>query len=109
MSKEIDFCVETRNRIMVLLAALAYEKGYPEFMTDARFDELCNEIDLKKSTNRKDLDEWFKDNFNPHTGQWVSCFPELKRLETLYWTLMYHKEDGSNRSKFLKNYNLKIK
>lgn len=65
---------ERRNRIRVLLAAYAYEFSDTPIMSDAEFDKLALSIDLSIKTGKHDT--WFKENFEPHTGQWIHKFPD---------------------------------
>ena len=83
----MDHCPETRNRIRLSLAAWAYEVHADSIMSDDEFDRLALSIDVRKSTARPDLDEWFRKNFNPHTGMWVMNHPERDRIEALYQSL----------------------
>lgn len=83
----MDHCPETRNRIRLTLAAWAYEVHADSIMSDDEFDRLALSIDVRKSTARPDLDEWFRENFNPHTGMWALNHPERDRIEALYQSL----------------------
>ena len=80
-------CTETRNRIRLSVAAWAYERHDHPIMSDAEFDHLALSIDLNKSTSRPDLDDWWRDNFNPSTGMWVLRHPESEGLERIYQTM----------------------
>ena len=80
-------CAETRNRIRLTLAAWAYEVHAVSLMSDDEFDRLALSIDVRKSTARPDLDEWFREHFSPHTGMWVLNHPECDRIEALYQSL----------------------
>ena len=73
---------ERRCRIRLTIAAFAYEYGYPLTMTDAEFDALAAQSNPKLRTGR--LDDWWRKNFEPHTGQWIASHPELDRVETVY-------------------------
>ena len=83
----MNHCAETRNRIRLTLAAWAYEVHAASLMDDEEFDRLALSIDVRKSTARPDLDEWFRKNFSPHTGMWVLNHPECDRIEALYQSL----------------------
>lgn len=76
-------CTETRNRIRLSLAAYAYEVLGTSIMTDGEFDALAKEIDLNINTRRPELDNWFRKNFEPHTGMWILKHPEKTRLHQL--------------------------
>ena len=75
---------ERRRRINVALWAYAYEVENASLVSDATFDTVCGEVDLKIRTNNIKLDNWFKKNFDPCTGQWVYNHPELPKLKHLY-------------------------
>ncbi len=53
-------------------------------VSDAEFDRVCKEIDLTKTTNRPDMDEWFIQNFDPSTGMWVGNLPEAEKKKLAY-------------------------
>lgn len=78
---------ETRRRIRVSVAAYAYEILGESIMSDGEFDDLCKQIDLSIATRRPDLDEWFRTNFEPHTGMWIHTHPEKSRLHQLAMAL----------------------
>jgi hypothetical protein len=56
--------------------------GQP-IMTDAEFDTLAKQIDLSINTRRPELDKWFRENFESHTGMWIHTHPEKRRLDRL--------------------------
>ncbi len=74
---------ETRNRIRLSVAAYAYECMNFSLLSDEEFDELAYSIDLKVNTRRPDLDEWFRNNFEPHTGMWIHKHPEREKLRAI--------------------------
>lgn len=78
------FCVETRNRIRVSVAAYAYEIENASIMSDAEFDSLCLEIDATIATSRAIEDEFFLTHFEPHTGSWIHKHPDLAGIKRLY-------------------------
>lgn len=80
----MNHCPETRNRIRLAVAAWAYEVHADPIMPDDMFDRIALSIDVRKPTARPDLDEWFRENFNPHTGMWVLNHPERDKLDALY-------------------------
>jgi hypothetical protein len=53
-------------------------------MSDAEFDKMCIDVDLKVDTGNKLLDSYFKKNFDPSTGQWIHKHPELDKITKLY-------------------------
>ena len=80
-NQEVD--LETRHRIRLSVAAYAYEVMGQPIMTDAEFDKLAKQIDLSINTRRPDMDKWFRENFEPHTGMWIHTHPEKRRLDRL--------------------------
>jgi len=75
---------EVWKRIRVALCAYAYEIMDKPIITDHEFDELAASIDLSINTNRLDLDEWFRQEFQPHTGSWIHKHPELPYIRRIY-------------------------
>lgn len=75
---------ETKKRIQVALWAYAYEIESDPLVSDAEFDKMCESVDLKVDTGNKMMDDWFKENFEAHTGQWVHKHPQMGRLKDLY-------------------------
>ena len=71
---------ETKRRVRVAVAAYAYEVEAAPIMSDAEFDELAAAIDLTIDTTRPAMDKWFRENFEPHTGQWVLRHPDIDGL-----------------------------
>lgn len=80
----IKHCEETRKRVRLTVAAWAYEKHNDPIMSDAEYDQLALSIDLRKTTSRPDLDDWWRENFNPSTGMWVFRHPEVDIVEKAY-------------------------
>lgn len=74
---------ETRNRIKLCVAAYAYELLGHSIMDDAEFDSLAKQIDVTIDTRRPDMDIWFRQNFQSHTGMWIHNHPEKNRLRYL--------------------------
>lgn len=83
----VEFCRETRLRIRVSVYAWAYEMHDNPLVSDEEFDRLCRQVDLSKSTDRPDLDKWFRENFNHMTGMWVRLHPEPEGLLRIYKTI----------------------
>lgn len=75
--------IETRKRILVAVAAYAYEILNEPLLSDADFDALCLEVDLTQPTGSVTMDDWFRDNFSPYTGQWVHDHPNKARLRDI--------------------------
>lgn len=75
---------EIRLRIKLAVYAYAYEFETTSLISDAEFDRLCGLVDLDIDTRRPDLDKWFRENFSPHTGQWIHSHPELHLIKKIY-------------------------
>lgn len=82
---------EIKRRIKLCVAAYAYEVKNDSIMPDATFDEECKKVDVTITTGNEKMDKWFKDEFDPCTGQWIHNHPEKGKLEELYEK--YYKED----------------
>jgi hypothetical protein len=78
------FNSEIKNRILVSVAAYAYEYLNSPIMSDADFDTLAQQIDVTQDTGNKKLDDFFKNNFNADTGLWIHKHPEKSKLKYLY-------------------------
>lgn len=76
--------LETRLRIKLSVAAYAYEFEGDSIMTDGEFDKQCRKVNVNFPTGNKRLDNWFKKNFDPSTGQWIHNHPDRKRLKQIY-------------------------
>jgi hypothetical protein len=74
--------------------AFAYEFLNRSDVSDAVFDSECYKVDLSIDTGNPKMDKWFRENFEPHTGQWIHRHPELKKLQK-YLGIRPHKENGS--------------
>lgn len=75
---------EVRRRIKLSIAAYAYEYLDESIMSDAEFDKMCLEVNLKVDTGNKKMDNYFKKNFDASTGQWIRKHPEIKKIASLY-------------------------
>ncbi len=75
---------EVRNRILLSVAAYAYEYENESIMSDSSFDALCLKINTDVETGNKKLDTFFKTEFDPSTGQWIHKHPDLKGVKALY-------------------------
>jgi hypothetical protein len=53
-------------------------------VSDEQFDLECKKIDVTITTGNDIMDKWFKQEFDPCTGQWIHKHPQLKRLDALY-------------------------
>jgi hypothetical protein len=76
--------LEVWRRIRLSVAAYAYEYLDESIMSDAEFDKMCREVDLKIDTGNKKMDNFFKKHFDPSTGQWIRKHPELKKIADRY-------------------------
>lgn len=72
---------EEHKRELVSVWAYAYEILNESIVDDATFDRVCKEIDLNIDTGNVKLDQWFKENFDPCTGQWIWKHPDLKQIK----------------------------
>jgi hypothetical protein len=75
---------EVRRRIKLSVAAYAYEFRDEAIIPDAEFDKMCLEVDPSVNTGNKVMDNFFKTDFNPSTGQWIYRHPELHKIANLY-------------------------
>jgi len=78
--------IEVKLRIKLSIAAYAYEFCDNSIMSDAEFDEMCNDINPLIKTGNKMMDKFFKEKFDPSTGQWIHSHPELDKIKYLYET-----------------------
>lgn len=83
---------ERRLRIRLAVAAYAYEICSEPIMSDSEFDSLCLRVNLSADTGNNKMDAWFRDNFNPSTGQWIHKHPELTGIIYL-WKTFYKKSE----------------
>jgi hypothetical protein len=86
---------ERRNRIRLSVAAYAYEFDSNSIMSDGDFDELAMKINPELSTvedyymaegrkRTEALDKFFREEFQPDTGQWIHKHPELEKIKAIY-------------------------
>ena len=75
---------EIRNRIIVSVAAYAYEIAGTPFLTDQEYDDLAHSINPKETTGNKVMDKFFREIFSPHTGMWVHRHPNTARLAEIF-------------------------
>ena len=71
-SKMNKISEEIKRRIKVSVAAYAYEMKNESIMTDEQFDLECKKIDVTITTGNDIMDKWFKQEFDPCTGQWIA-------------------------------------
>ncbi len=82
--------IETHRRIKLSIWAYAYEIYHTSMVDDYRFDAEACKVDLSINTNRPDLDEWFRENFDPCTGYWIHNHPEKNKIHNLF--MKYNKD-----------------
>ena len=75
---------EIKNRILVSVAAYAYEYLNSPIMSDAEYDALSQRIDVKSKTGNEMMDNFFEQHFIPDTGLWIHKHPEKNKLKYLY-------------------------
>lgn len=76
--------IETKRRIDVAVWAYAYEIKDDPLVDDFVFDSEALLVSLSVSTDRPEMDAWFRENFDPSTGMWVRNHPDLKGLHRIY-------------------------
>lgn len=75
---------ERRRRIKLSVAAYAYEYMDDSIISDGEFDKLCLQVNKNVDTGHKVCDNYFKQHFDPSTGQWIHKHPELDKIAILY-------------------------
>lgn len=75
---------EIWRRIRLSVWAYAYEFKDDPVVPDAQFDAMAKEIDPGIETGRTELDEFWKNEFHPHTGMWIRKHPQLQKIERIY-------------------------
>lgn len=65
---------------MLAVWAYAYEIMGETLVSDHHFDDECRKVNLLQPTGNKQMDAWFKKNFEPCSGMWVHNHPNKKRL-----------------------------
>jgi hypothetical protein len=87
--------LERSKRIRLSVAAFAYEFTGEITLTDQEYERLAYSIDREVATwtdqtdkrqvkHSKKCDEFFKESFQPYTGQWIWQHPGLKGIEAIY-------------------------
>ena len=87
---------ERKNRIKLSIAAYSYEVHSDSIMSDSEFDDLANKINVQTNTDNEIMDDFFKQEFNPYTGQWIHKHPNKDGLEKLYQKF-YMKKRKTNK------------
>jgi NAD-dependent DNA ligase len=75
---------QIRLRIRLSVFAYAYEFANESLIPDSEFDALCLQVDPSIETGNAKMDKFFKEQFNPSTGQWIHRHPELEKIVNLY-------------------------
>jgi predicted small secreted protein len=75
---------QRRLRIKLCIAAYAYEFESESIISDAEFDKMCLDVDLTVDTENEMMDNYFKQHFDPSTGQWIHQHPEINKIKDLY-------------------------
>jgi hypothetical protein len=75
---------EIRRRIVLSVAAYSYEYEDESVMSDAEFDKMSLEVQPRMKTGNDEMDRFFKNNFDPSTGQWIRKHPEISRIKRIY-------------------------
>lgn len=75
--------MERKRRIRVALAAYMYEIKDDPIMTDAEYDSLSYSINPEEETGNPLLDKFFREEFQPCTGQWIYNHPDISGIMTI--------------------------
>lgn len=86
--------LERRRRILISVAAYAYEFESDSIISDADFDDISRMIDVSRLTGRPNLDKFFRENFSPCTGMWVHRHPDKAGLMGLYNEVKAMRDSG---------------
>lgn len=80
-----------RNRIILAVAAWAYENSHRHTMTDAEYDQLSETVEAQRriATGNSRMDNFFRRQFDPSTGLWVHKHPNKAGLERIYYQVHY--------------------
>ena len=91
---------EIKLRIDVAVAAYAYEFENRTLVSDAKFDAMCRTVRPELSTGNERLDRFFREQFRPHTGQWVHDHPDIPGLRRIFMIKTKPRIEPSDRAKF---------
>lgn len=75
---------EVYRRILIAVAAYAYEVKDTTILSDREFDRIAQRINPRVGTCHPVLDEFFATHFSPMTGMWIHHHPELDKIAALY-------------------------
>ena len=78
-----EVSIQIRLRIKLSVYAYAYEFKDTSLIDDHEYDKLSLEVDPTIETGNKKLDDFFKKEFDPSTGQWIHKHPELDKIAEL--------------------------
>lgn len=70
-------------RIKVALAAYAYEILNTSVISDSQYDHYSSLINIAQSTDNKELDLWFKNNYTKESGMWIHRYLNKERLHNM--------------------------
>lgn len=73
---------ERRRRILLTLWAYAYEFADNPMVSDRAFDAVA--LASRPTITTGHLDAWWRENFAPHTGQWIRAHPERDKIAMIY-------------------------
>ncbi|WP_159953220.1 hypothetical protein [Rhizobium sp. 18065] len=101
-----EIAKETRHRILVAVAAYAYEFLSESILSDHEFDAMALAIRPEMKTARPwhtpdqkrrvaKLDKFFRTQFHADTGQWIHRHPELSLVAHKYETTYGNKKARS--------------
>lgn len=71
-------------RICVSVHACAYEIFNDPLIPDTEYDQLAKRVNKDAETGHKELDSFFRDNYDPSTAMWIYGHPELSKVKALY-------------------------
>lgn len=75
---------ERRTRIRLSLYAYAYEYESDSLVSDEKYDALSRTVNTSIVTGHPVLDKFFKEQFEPDTGMWITKHPELDKIKRTY-------------------------
>lgn len=87
MTQQPDVAQEIRNRVLLSVAAYAYEMHDDSIIDDEEFDALSKAIQPQLQTGNTMLDIFFREEFDANTGMWVRRHPEQDKLKHIYDTV----------------------
>lgn len=85
---------QRRLRDNLLIWAYAYEVENFSLVADSAFDQSCLQVDLAMDTGSPAADRWWREHFDPSTGQWVHKYPYPDALRKQYELARRHSENA---------------